>query len=160
MIGSSKHSKGTLRTKKLVSYLRHRRLEHVQDLARFRAEANAQAESRMEREAAQREDRYQEKGLGVGDLVKRRHEAGTKLHPRWDGPFVIRDVTDKNTYQLQTRNGYILKNLYNGEWLQRYFPSSDPRSLWFASSGLRQKEKVMLRTKTQREQNAPVPSGS
>jgi hypothetical protein len=160
MIGSSKHSKGTLRTKKLVSYLRHRRLEHVQDLARFRAEANAQAESRMEREAAQREDRYQEKGLGVGDLVKQRHEASTKLHPRWDGPFVIRDVTDKNTYQLQTRNGYILKNLYNGERLQRYFPSSDPRSLWFASSGLRQKEKVMLRTKTRREQNAPVPSGS
>jgi hypothetical protein len=38
----------------------------------------------MEKEALQREEGYRERGLGIGDLVKRRHEASTKLHPRWD----------------------------------------------------------------------------
>lgn len=130
-------------TDKEISDLRERRLEHVQDLAQFRQEANVRAESRMEKEAGQRDERYRETGLGIGDLVKRRHEAGTKLHPRWDGPFIVRDVTDKNTYQLQTRNGYVLKNLYNGARLRRYFPSSSSENaLWFASSGLRQKDNV------------------
>lgn len=121
-----------------ISHLQYLRLEHVQDLARSRAEANAQAESRTEKEATQREDQYREKRLGVGDLVKRRHEA--EAPPRWDAPVMIRDVTDKNVYQLQTRNGYILRNSYNGQRLQRYYPPSDSKSLWFASSGLRKKE--------------------
>ena len=140
-----------------IGYLQERRLEHVQDLARFRREANERAESRLEKEALSRDDAYREKGLGIGDVVKRQHEAGTKLHPRWDSPFVIRDVTDKNVYQLQTRNGYVLKNLYNGSRLQRYFPSSNSdSSLWFASSGLRQKDKKARRTQNQRERNGPV----
>ena len=69
----------------------------------------------MEKEVLQREEVYRKRGLGPGDLVKHRHEASTQLHPRWDGLFIIRDVTDKNVYQLQTRNGHILKNLYNGK---------------------------------------------
>jgi hypothetical protein len=144
-------------TDKEISDLRERRLEHVQDLARFRQEANVRAESRMEKEAGQRDERYRETGLGIGDLVKRRHEAGTKLHPRWDGPFIVRDVTDKNTYQLQTRNGYVLKNLYNGARLRRYFPSSSSENaLWFASSGLRQKDNVARLTQKRREAKASV----
>lgn len=76
-----------------IGFLRERRLEHVQNLARFRQEANQRASSRMEKEVNQREEQYQERDLGIGDLVKRRHEASTKLHPRWDGPFLIRDMT-------------------------------------------------------------------
>ena len=147
-------------TDREIAYLRERRLEHVQNLSRIRQEANRRAESRMEKEASQREERYRERGLGPGDLVKRRHEAGTKLHPRWDGPFVIRDVTDKNTYQLQTRNGYILKNLYNGERLQHYFPSSKAQnSLWFASSGLQQKDEAERQRKAREKRKAEF-SGS
>ena len=56
----------------------------------------------MEKEVLQREEVYHKRGLGPGDLVKCRHEASTKLHPHWDGLFIIRDVTDKNMYQLQT----------------------------------------------------------
>ena len=128
-----------------IEYLRERRLEHVQNLACFRQEANQRAALRMDQEAAQREENYRERGLGVGDLVKRRHEAGTKLHPKWDGPFVIRDITDKNTYQLQTKNGYILKSLYNGARLQRYYPSDSSKALWFASSSLQQKDAAEVR---------------
>ena len=139
-----------------IGSLQERRLEHVQDLARFRAEASQQAAKRMEREVSQREATYRERGLGVGDLVKRRNEASTKLHPRWDGPFMIRDVTDKNVYQLQTRNGYILRHLYNGERLQRYFPSSSSRNLWFASPSLKKKDMAALRRKEKDEGRLPT----
>ena len=106
----------------------------------------------MEKEVSQREETYRERGLGIGDLVKHRHEASTKLHPQWDGPFLIRDVTDKNTYQLQTRNGYILKNLYNGKRLQCYYPSlNSQNSLWFARSSLRQKDAAALRHKEKQQ---------
>ena len=60
---------------------------------------------------------------------------------------MIQDITDKNVYQLQTCNGYVLKNLYNGERLQHYYPLSDSKSLWFVSLGLQKKEKDMLLTK-------------
>ncbi|KZV78336.1 hypothetical protein EXIGLDRAFT_560361, partial [Exidia glandulosa HHB12029] len=56
-----------------------------------------------------------------GDLVKRKSERPSKMHPHWDGPFIIHDMTDKNTYQLATRSGYVLKHLYNGARLSRYY---------------------------------------
>jgi len=33
----------------------------------------------------------------------------SKLRPRWEGPFVVLDSTEKDVYQLATANGYILK---------------------------------------------------
>ncbi|PIL29294.1 hypothetical protein GSI_09345 [Ganoderma sinense ZZ0214-1] len=95
----------------------HQRLEHVQNLERFRAEANAKGLQRLEKEASKRENAYHDRALGIGDLVLHRSENPTKLHPRWDGPFIIQDLTDRNTYQLRTRNGYVLRTLYNGERL-------------------------------------------
>ncbi|KAH8998696.1 hypothetical protein EDB92DRAFT_1813481 [Lactarius akahatsu] len=50
------------------------------------------------------DETYQEQPLDVGGLVLRRHRATTKLHPRWDGPFVIRDMTDKNVDQYKISN--------------------------------------------------------
>ena len=129
-----------------IVHLRRRQLEHIQNLACVRQEANQQAAAQMEKEVLQCEEVYRERGLGPGDLVKRRHEASTKLHPHWDGLFIIQDVTDKNVYQLQTRNGYILKSLYNGERLQQYFPLFDSsKSLWFASSDLQKKDAAELK---------------
>ena len=37
----------------------------------------------------------------------------SRLHPRWDGPFVVLDSSDKDVYQLGTANGHILENLVN-----------------------------------------------
>ena len=76
--------------------------------------------------------------------MKWKHKAGTKLHPKWDGPFVIHAVTDKNVYQLQTCNGYVLQHLYNGEQLCPYHPpTSSKMSLWFASSNLKKKDAIV-----------------
>ena len=120
--------------------LQRRRLEHVHNLERFRAEANAKALKRLEDEALRREDTYRDRALGIGDLVLRRAKDTTKLHPRWDGPFVIHDLTDRNTYQLRTRNGYILRTLYNAERLKRYHPSEPEPSLWYSSAELQRRD--------------------
>jgi hypothetical protein len=42
-----------------------------------------------------------------------------KLWPNWDGPFVV-DYTDKDTYQLGSANGFIVRRLVNGEGLKVY----------------------------------------
>ncbi|KZV96229.1 hypothetical protein EXIGLDRAFT_643295 [Exidia glandulosa HHB12029] len=67
-----------------LQVLRHRRYEHVKDLARFRAEANTRALRRIEADALRRDDSYHERGFAVGDLVKRKSERPSKMHPEWD----------------------------------------------------------------------------
>ena len=37
----------------------------------------------------------------------------SKLYPKWDGPFVVLEVTDKDAVQLALANGYIINNLVN-----------------------------------------------
>jgi transposase InsO family protein len=130
-----------------IERLQNLRLEHIHNLERFRQEANANALRRLEDEASRREDSYRERGIAIGDLVLRRSEAFSKLHPRWDGPFIVRDLTDRNTYQLQTRNGYILRHLYNGERLKRYHPSplSKVTKLYHASADLQRRDANMNR---------------
>lgn len=44
---------------------------------------------------------------------------GKKLDPKWDGPFVVVGLTDKDAYQLAGPNGYVLENLVNGQRLRK-----------------------------------------
>jgi K+-sensing histidine kinase KdpD len=44
----------------------------------------------------------------------RRSKTVKRTHLKWDGPFVVYEVTDRNTYQLATFRGYLLSNLTNG----------------------------------------------
>jgi len=37
----------------------------------------------------------------------------SKLHLHWHGPFVVLEITDNDTMQLTTPNGYILNHLIN-----------------------------------------------
>ncbi len=98
-----------------IEALQKHRLEYVHDLEKFRKDANTEGHELLERIAKEREQGYLEWGLTIGDLVKRQNKCQSKLHPCWDGPFIICDISDKNTYQLMTRNSHILQNLYNGE---------------------------------------------
>jgi hypothetical protein len=127
-----------------ISTLQEKRMEHIQNLEKYREEANEKALERLNAEAAKREAGYIERGLGIGDMVLRRNERQSKLHPRWDGPFIIRDVSGKNTYQLMTRSGYILHHLYNGHRLKPYAPKDSSQvpnlSLWYASSDLQRRD--------------------
>ncbi|KAI0037772.1 hypothetical protein FA95DRAFT_1568056 [Auriscalpium vulgare] len=82
----------------------------------------------------------------VQDLGKVRREANERAAARLEAEAEKRDdeygeraigVGD----QLQTRNGYILRNLYNGARLRRYLPNSASNGdLWFASDDLKQKD--------------------
>lgn len=123
-----------------IERMQHARLERVQDLERFRAEANAKALKRLEQEALRREDTYRDRGIGIGDLVLRRTKDESKLHPRWDGPFIVHDLTDRNTYQLRTRGGYILRTLYNAERLKPYHSSEPEPRLWYSSAELQRRD--------------------
>lgn len=79
-----------------IDALERRRLENVQDLERLQADTNEHARNCLWDKAKQRDERNHGRGLAIGgDLVKTKHESESKLHPRWDGPFIIRDLTDE-----------------------------------------------------------------
>src|SRR5213078_456949 len=73
------------------------RQEYVQDLQKYRTDAAAKYRAALERLAAQRDDASIEQPITAGDLVMRDiPNPKSKLHPRWDGPFVVLEASDKN----------------------------------------------------------------
>jgi hypothetical protein len=123
-----------------IGEVQYKRQEHIQNLEQHRDDANSRALKRLWDLADQRENSYHERALGIGDLVLRRSEAPSKLHPHWDGPFIIHDLAANNTYQLSTRNGYILRHLYNSTRLRPYHSSNANPVLWYASANLQRKD--------------------
>jgi hypothetical protein len=70
--------------------------------------------------ADQRDDASFTGPMIEGDLAMRKvQNRKTNLHPKWDGPFVVYEVTDGNTCQLATSGGYILNNLTNSMHLRK-----------------------------------------
>jgi transposase InsO family protein/uncharacterized protein (UPF0335 family) len=116
------------------------RQEYVQDLRKYRTEAADRYRMALERLASQRDEAPTEPIL-AGNLVMRNiPNPKSKLHPQWDGPFVVLDVSDKDTYQLATANGYIVKNLINGARIRKL--TADERTkyqneFWNASERLK-----------------------
>jgi hypothetical protein len=81
------------------------------DLLKHRIEAAKKYQATLERLAKSRDNSYSVSAIVilVRDLVMRSpRNRKSKLHPRWDGPFVVLDSTDKDVYQLATFTGYIL----------------------------------------------------
>ena len=63
---------------------------HVQDLSKYRTDAAKKYHVALERLAKSRDDSYPANPIIVGDLVMRIPlNRKLKLHPGWDGPFVI-----------------------------------------------------------------------
>jgi hypothetical protein len=128
----------------LAEALEHRR-KHVQDLSKYRTEAAKKYQAALERLANSRDDLYPARPIIIGDLVMREAlNRKTKLHPPWDGPFVVLDSSDKDVYQLGTANGHVLENLVNGDRLRKL--DADERKLytddfWAASSRLKLRDK-------------------
>ena len=81
-----------------------------------------------------------------GDLVM--HESlnhKSKLHPRWDSPFVVLASTDKDAYQLATANGYRLPNLVNIARIRKLDKAERQRyteDFWDASTRLQLYDRV------------------
>ena len=42
----------------------------------------------------------------------------------WKGPYTIKEVVGKSRYQLKSKDGRVLKKLYNGVLLKEYHSST------------------------------------
>lgn len=74
----------------------------------------------------QTDDSFTERRLRIGDLVLRKFDGRpSKLHPQWDGPFVIKEATPQGVYTLMTSNGHVLRMKYNGLKLKKFNGSRD-----------------------------------
>lgn len=91
------------------------RKQQAQDLSKYRTAAAQKYQTALGQLATSRDDKAFLHGPIIpGDLVMRAPlNRKSKLHPKWDGPFVVLASTDKDVYQLATANGHILNNLTN-----------------------------------------------
>jgi hypothetical protein len=96
------------------------RRKALQTLQTHRTDAAKRYRAALKQLADQRDDTSFAGPIIEGDLVMRKVQSRkTKLHPKWDGPFVVYEVTDSDTYQLMTSGGYVLNNLTNGMHLRK-----------------------------------------
>jgi hypothetical protein len=66
-----------------------------------------------------------ERSFNVGELVLRciQDESGLhKLNSRWEGPFVIKQVTRLGSYRLQFPKGHDVLNSWNVQNLRKFYP--------------------------------------
>jgi hypothetical protein len=63
--------------------------------------------------------------FNIGDLVLHRvqDESGPhKLNSRWEGPFIVRQVTRSGSYPLQYPEGQDVPNSWNIQNLRKFYP--------------------------------------
>jgi hypothetical protein len=66
-----------------------------------------------------------ERSFNVGDLVLRRIQDESGLHnlnSRWEGPFVVKQVTRLGLYRLQYLEGQDVPNSWNIQNLRKFYP--------------------------------------
>jgi hypothetical protein len=71
-----------------------------------------------------------ERSFSIGDLVLRRiqDESGLhKLNSRWEGPFVVKQVTRLGSYRLQYPEGQDVLNSWNIQNLRKFYLREDGR---------------------------------
>jgi hypothetical protein len=77
-------------------------------------------------QAARSEDDYMERNLKVGKLVLRKFEGRpSKLHPRWDGPFIIHGAYPNGSFRLQSPNGHVHAITTNNNRLKRFYGTTE-----------------------------------
>lgn len=125
----------------LAEAVEHRR-KHVQDLTKHRTLAADRYQEGLRRLAETRDEYSNSAGTIIpGDLVMRKPlNRKSKIHPEWDGPFVVLEISDTDTYQLGTANGHILENLVNKQRLRKLNEAELAKytgEFWAASSRLK-----------------------
>lgn len=84
------------------------------------------------------DDTFTERSIRVVDLVLRKFDGRpTKLHPKWDGPFIVKESTPEGVYTLMTSNGHVLRMNYNAAKLKKFNGSQS--DFFFASQELHQR---------------------
>ena len=87
----------------------------VRNLLKYRAIAAEKYCESLERLMDRTDDMtFLKDPIQRGDLVMRSPiNRPSKLHLHWHSPFVVLEITDNDTMQLATPNGYILNHLIN-----------------------------------------------
>jgi hypothetical protein len=66
-----------------------------------------------------------ERSFSIGDLVlcHIQDESGLhKLNSRWEGPFVVKQITRPGSYRLQYPEGQDVPNSWNVQNLRKFYP--------------------------------------
>ena len=120
------------------------RKNQVQDLSKYRTEAAKRYQTALKRLAAARDEMAFDSPIVPGDLIMREPlNRKSKLHPAWDGPFVVLESSESDAYQLSTANGHVLQNLVNGSRLRKLNLEERKRyvgEFWEASKRLRSQD--------------------
>lgn len=53
--------------------------------------------------------------------MKNSHQMSGKLDKKWLGPYEVFTKMSKETYQIQSKDGIILKKFYNTSLLKEYY---------------------------------------
>ncbi|HTS08815.1 MAG TPA: reverse transcriptase domain-containing protein [Candidatus Eisenbacteria bacterium] len=95
--------------------------QRIRNIRKYRTVAAERYNAAMQCLADARDDTaFLTDPLRPGDLVMRSPiNRKSKLHPQWDGPFVVLEVTDKDAVQLASANGYVINNLVNKARLRK-----------------------------------------
>ncbi|KAK8923593.1 hypothetical protein KSP39_PZI019849 [Platanthera zijinensis] len=97
-------------------------IEEVRDLSAVRQE-----------EVKRRMAKYFDKHVRVkqfveGDLVLKKVDAAGrsavvgKLHPNWEGPYIVKETLKSGGYHLQNVEGETLRHTWSGDDLKRFYP--------------------------------------
>ena len=139
----------------------HRR-KHAQDLSKYRSEMQDKYHEAMERLARHREEYASKEGIQDADLVMRKVlNQKSKLHPKYDGPFVTIASTDRDVYQLSSPNGHVLQNLVNSARLRKLSSSEIEKytnEFWHTSERLKLHDRRASEARKLQVQQANPPS--
>lgn len=128
-------------TEENIDIVYQQRYETVRKLQQQRGDIIRNLNERAEERGKRTDGSYNKRGLKIGDTVLRRFEGRpTKLHPKWDGPFVIADCEGKGVYTLRMANGHVLRMNVNGSRLKHY--KGDADKFYFASQALHRRDEL------------------
>lgn len=68
--------------------------------------------------------KVQPHSLVVGDLVLRKIQSQAnhnKLSPKWEGPYIVVEVTRPGSVRLAMSDGRVLSNSWNIDQLRKFF---------------------------------------
>lgn len=108
-----------------VTHQQDRLESHNQHLPLFNKERSAQIKKinkKATKRSAKHKQQYFKQALMPDELVLQQLETRpSKLHPLWDGPFIIHSSNPNGSFILKTPNGTVLKYSTNGDRLKRFF---------------------------------------
>ena len=59
--------------------------------------------------------------LRAAEHVRKNVVGPSKISPKWEGPYIIKEAHDGGYYYLTKEDGTALMDLINGKWLKQYY---------------------------------------